>query len=121
MSFETLDRDAERLREKENFFLIMSALKLLAVIITELFLVSKTAKTYKGTHFEITTSELWKQTSMLQWIQLSQGERHGIEPVFPASPAPPASSALADRFFTTEPPGKPRYTVGVGNTCSQSI
>ena len=34
MSFETLDRDAERLREKENFFLIMSALKLLAVIIT---------------------------------------------------------------------------------------
>ena len=56
--------------------------------------------------------------SKLQWIQLSQGQRHGIEPMFPVSRASPA---LAGKFFTTEPPGKPSYTVEVGNTRSQSI
>ena len=55
---------------------------------------------------------------MIQWIRLSQGQRHGTEPKFLASPASPA---LAGKFFTSEPPGKPSYAVGVGNTRSQSI
>lgn len=43
--------------------------------------------------------------SKLQWIQLSQGQRHGIEPMFPVSRASPA---LAVGLFTSAPPGFPR-------------
>ena len=57
------------------------------------------------------------QARILEWVAISSSRGlpdPGIEP------PSPVSSALADGFFTTEPPGKPKEAASSGLTCLSS-